>query len=234
MANSATSRLPLDSVRWILFDAVGTLIYPDPPVAEVYRGVARRFGLELSAAEIHDRFAAAFAHEFAAVGSERPPTSEASERARWQRVVAAVLHELAAPAEEPFDLLWAHFARADSWRTFEDVAPTLAKLARRGVRLGIASNFDGRLHGIVQATSPLAACERVFVSSEIGFSKPDRRFFQSVQRQLNVSPDEILLVGDDVQNDQQGALAAGWRTVLVRRGAPASGANISALSELLS
>jgi putative hydrolase of the HAD superfamily len=256
-------------VRWILFDAVGTLIYPDPPVAEAYRAVALRFGLELSIATIGQRFASAVSHEQNSVpgsslgphcreapasraareagasgkcvpredpGNEkptRPPTSEPLERARWQRVVAAVFEELPSATGEPFELLWHHFAQPGAWQLFDDVAPSLAELARRGYRLGIASNFDSRLSGIARALPPLAACERVFVSSEIGFSKPDERFFSGVEQRLGTFPRQMLLVGDDAVNDHEGALAAGWHAALLHReGPPASHEHISALSEL--
>jgi len=208
----------LDGIRWILFDAVGTLIYPDPPVAEAYHRVARDFQSQLSVAEIKQRFAAAFAREFhSGPGLVRPPTSEAGERNRWRRVVAAVLNDLPEAEAEPFERLWQHFAEPASWRLFDDVLAALSALAARGFHLGIASNFDSRLHRIVAGHAPLAMCEQVFVSSEIGFSKPDPRFFAAVKARLGGSGPEILLVGDDYRNDLEGAVAAGWRGVLVNR-----------------
>jgi putative hydrolase of the HAD superfamily len=207
------------NVCCVLFDAVGTLIYPNPPVAEAYQAVARQLGLDLSATEIARRFVAAFAREFAASGLSRPPTSEAFERDRWRRIVAGVLTELS-PADEAFERLWRHFAQPVSWRVFDDVSPTFSDLASRGLCVGIASNFDNRLHGIVHGVPALSACTRTFVSSEIGYSKPDPRFFAAVAAQLGLPAEEIMLVGDDRVNDYEGALAAGWQAVLVERGAP--------------
>ena len=48
----------LTKIRGVLFDAVGTLIYPDPPVAEAYRSIGRRFGSRLSVEQIAARFPA--------------------------------------------------------------------------------------------------------------------------------------------------------------------------------
>jgi putative hydrolase of the HAD superfamily len=219
-------------VRWILLDAVSTLMFPDPPVADVYHSIAHRFGSQLTVAEIRQRFAAAFSREF---GGLNRPTSEAAELARWRRVVAATLCDVPEAGGQPFELLWKHFAQGSAWRLYGDAAPVLAQLSHRGYRLGIASNFDGRLHAIVRSLQPLRYCERVFVSSEIGFSKPDGRFFQTVQGMLAAQSDQILLVGDDRINDHEGALAAGWQAVLVHRdGVAASHGHISALSELVS
>ncbi len=209
----------LDAVRWILFDAVGTLIYPDPPVAVAYQSVARQFGAELAADAIRERFAAAHCREFSGAGGlAREATSEAGERRRWRRIVAAVLHDVPDAAGAPFEQLWRHFAQPASWRLFDDVLPTLKELAARGYRLAIASNFDSRLLAIAQGHLLLAYCEHVFISSEIGFSKPDPRFFTAAQAQLAAPPSAILLVGDDLENDYWGAAAAGWRRVLLARG----------------
>ena len=79
-------------VRWILFDAVGTLIYADPPVARVYRDAGRRAGFRATIEQIEWRFRQALTAEFGPPDDlTRPPTSESHESARWQRIVAAVL-----------------------------------------------------------------------------------------------------------------------------------------------
>jgi putative hydrolase of the HAD superfamily len=224
----------LDGVRWILFDAVGTLIYPNPPVAEAYHRVARDFQSQLTVAEIKQRFAAAFASEFhRGPGLDRPLTSEAAECERWGRVVAAVLDDVPHAAGEPFERLWQHFAQPSSWRLFDDVPAALSALAARGFRLGIASNFDNRLHRIVAGHAALGACERVFVSSEIGYSKPDRRFFGEIEKTVAVR--RILLVGDDRVNDFVGATNAGWRALLIEReSGAASPGRLQSLRQLVS
>src|SRR5207302_1039003 len=51
---------PFAEVRAVFFDAVGTLIHPEPPAGAVYAEVGRRHGSRLTAAEIARRFAAAF------------------------------------------------------------------------------------------------------------------------------------------------------------------------------
>lgn len=218
-------------IQWVLFDAVGTLLYPDPPVAAAYGAVAREFGSRLSPAEIAVRFPAAFQRE---LGTSLA-TSEALERARWQQIVAAVIDDVPANHGPVFDRLWSHFAAPQNWRLFPDVGATLGKLRDRGLRLGIASNLDSRLHAIVAGQPELALVETVFVSSQVGFAKPDPRFFAEIERRLGQPPPALALVGDDELNDFQGAASAGWQSIWLRRdpheaGSPA----IRSLSELLS
>ena len=54
------SRWVHERIRAVFFDAVGTLIFPDPPAAEVYAGVALRHGLKLDSELIRKRFIESF------------------------------------------------------------------------------------------------------------------------------------------------------------------------------
>src|SRR5262245_9689568 len=53
----------LSNVRAVLFDAVGTVLYPNPPAATAYYEAGQRFGSRLSAAEVARRYAAAFRYQ---------------------------------------------------------------------------------------------------------------------------------------------------------------------------
>src|SRR5438552_2355010 len=108
----------LYGVHWILFDAVGTLMFPDPPVAEVYSAAAARFGSRLSLAEIQKRFPIALDRNF----SGECATSEANERRRWQQIVREVLSDIPQSTDTVFEHLWQHFADPRYWRLYEDVA----------------------------------------------------------------------------------------------------------------
>jgi len=48
--------------------------------------------------------------------------------------------------------------------------------------------------------------------------KPSKAFFHGICHRLSVSPDEALMVGDDVESDVGGAREAGLKTALVRTG----------------
>jgi len=219
----------LREVEWLLFDAVGTLIYPDPPVAEVYHAAGQKFGTSVTVDEIQYRFRAALS----ASQSCGEPTNEERERDRWRQIVRTVLADVATHTEALFESLWQHFAQPESWRVYDDVS-SLTELRARGYQIGIASNFDSRLITITAAHPLLAPCEAVFVSSTVGFTKPDRRFFQAIEDQLGIPPEKIALVGDDEISDVQGATAAGWRAIkLDRSAANPTPLTIRSLAELL-
>jgi len=116
-----------------------------------------------------------------------------------------------------FESLWNHFAEPKHWRLYDDAARAWAALAARGVMLGVASNFDARLEGVLRGLLPTAAAGRQFISSKVRWRKPSEGFFASVAESLAIAPSRLLLVGDDEKNDYHGARAAGWQALLLDR-----------------
>jgi putative hydrolase of the HAD superfamily len=225
----------MPTVRAVAFDAVGTLIHPDPPVAVVYADVGRRYGSTLSAADLAPRFRASFAEREAADRAAGWRTDEAGEYERWRGIVTSIFADLSpVAAAAAFADLWAHFARPDCWRADPDAAPLLAGLAARGVRLAVASNFDARLRGVLAGLPGLSDFGVVVVSSEVGWRKPAGAFFAALVGGLDAAPGQVLLVGDDLENDHDGATAAGLRAVLLdpRGRAPAGLPRVARLADV--
>ena len=48
-----------------------------------------------------------------------------------------------------------------------------------------------------------------FLSENLGFMKPDRRFFEAALKRLGATPDQCLVIGDDYNVDIAGAMAVG-------------------------
>ena len=204
----------LNGIRAIVCDAVGTLIHPDPPAALLYAQVAARFGAVLAPEVIAARFREAFRREEAIDRAAGLRTSEERERQRWRRIVADVLPEVG-DAEACFQELFEHFRRPTAWRCERGTGATLDHLGSAGYRLGLASNYDGRLRPVVAGLPELRpVANHLVISSEVGWRKPAGPFFAALCGQTGGAPQEILYVGDDPDNDYEGARAAGLRAVL--------------------
>jgi putative hydrolase of the HAD superfamily len=219
------------TIRAVLFDAVGTILRPEPSVAAAYAEVGRRFGCHANPAEIAARFARAF-REQERLDRERSTwqTDEARERERWRAIVATVLPECG-PSREPFELLWQHFGHPAQWRLDPAFDRLRGRLVERGIAVGVASNFDARLHAVGRGFPGLDGCP-IFVSTEIGWRKPALEFFRAIERRLHLVPREIMLVGDDLVNDYEAARRAGWQSVLLDAERPAGWNAIANLEEL--
>jgi putative hydrolase of the HAD superfamily len=226
-------------IRAVVFDAVGTLIHPDPPVSIAYVEVARRFGIRLGDAEIDDRFREAFAQQEACDRRRGQSTSPEREIGRWREIVGDVFCEAVPSAETReriFAELWCHFAHSKSWRVDQEATSCWQALAARGLIIAIASNFDDRLLEIARRIAPLDKAERVYISARIGYRKPAAEFFRFVERDLALAPGEFLFVGDELENDYYGAKSVGWQAILLNRDvdriSTQDNAVISSLSEL--
>jgi putative hydrolase of the HAD superfamily len=203
----------------VLFDAVGTLIRPSPSVSVAYAEAASRQGVELDRSMIQRRFDLHFGADNADAGSDKLRTDEATERGRWRRVVENVLPEVPDP-NRAFDELWDHFGRPQSWCVFDDVTVALERSAAAGVRIAIASNFDGRLRQVARGLPELARLlDTIVISSEAGFRKPHRDFYVAACQKLGLPPEHVISVGDDRENDVLGAQRAGLRAFLLDRAA---------------
>jgi putative hydrolase of the HAD superfamily len=203
-------------IRAIFFDAVGTLIHPEPPAPSVYAVIGRRHGSHLDTHTIIARFRLAFQHEEELDRALGWRTSEAREIERWRRIVVAVLDDVC-DSHACFAELFDHFARPESWRCDGAIPTLLPDLAARGYELGIASNYDRRLRSVVAGLPALRCLDRLVISAEAGWRKPSGEFFAALCQCAGFAPEEILLVGDDVANDYEGGRAAGLKVVLLDR-----------------
>ena len=211
--------------KWILFDAADTLLRPTPGVADVYCEIAGRHGVIANRREIKSRFAPAIRKHFA---DER--ASESLDKNRWRALVFDVLQT---DNQQLFDELWEHFARPSSWELFEDVEIAWSELTELGYQLAIASNFDARLLEIVQHLPPISTAKHVFISSQLGYRKPSKKFFAKIEDALGCEGNELLLVGDNETADYGGAVSAGWQAIhLVRRDEQLSSSQVHSLREL--
>ncbi len=214
-----TSPIPT-SIRAIFFDAVGTLIHPYPPAAEVYARVGRLYGSRLNVSTITQRFAAAFQKQEELDRARGWVTSEAREVERWRSIVAEVLNDVT-DLEACFQALFKHFAQPEAWRHDPDEGVVLSHLRNCGYKLGIASNFDARFYDVFLNMMPFFTLPPSFIyryrviSSEAGWRKPAPQFFRQISDTIGLPPEQILYIGDDKENDFDGALAVGMHALLL-------------------
>ena len=229
---------PVAMPKAVFFDAAGTLFESVRPVAATYAETAQRYGKSVSPEEVSRRFRHCFATApplaFPQLGGER---LEDLERGWWREVVRRMF-EPAGPFprfDDYFDELFAYFARTDSWALYDDARATLEALKRRGRILSMISNFDSRVLGIVRGLGISDYFDSVFLSASAGFAKPAPGIFRLALERHGLAPDEAVHVGDSPETDVEGALRAGVRPVLLRRGGDARGrgvVHIRALGEL--
>lgn len=205
--------------RAVLLDALGTLVELEPPVDPLRRELRERFGVEVSAAE-------AGAALRAEIAFYRAHHDEASDRARLadlRRRAAASLREALPPRARTLDLeeLTSALLAALRFRPFPEVPGVLRDARARGARLVVVSNWDVSLHDVLAQTGLAPLVDGVLTSAELGSAKPGAAIFARALELAGVAASEALHVGDSVEHDVAGALAAGIAPLLVvREGRP--------------
>jgi putative hydrolase of the HAD superfamily len=209
------------TIKAVFFDAAGTLIKPARSVGESYAAIAAKHGKEVSSTNITERFRTCFdAAPRLAFPSATEDTVAALERDWWKSLVAQVFEPWSpfVRFEEYFAELFAYFASPNAWTLYPEVLETLTSLKERDLILDVISNFDSRLVRILDGLGAGAQFENIFVSSRVGYAKPDGRIFNVALSCHGLAPVQALHVGDSEINDLCGANQAGLKGILVERG----------------
>ena len=99
-----------------------------------------------------------------------------------------------------------------------DARETLEALRAKGYRLFAASNSFGHLQrSRLEQAGLLHYFEDTYISMDIGFDKPDRRYYEETLRRCGLLPHEVLMVGDSMTTDVLGAMNAGLFAVYFNR-----------------
>lgn len=110
-----------------------------------------------------------------------------------------------------------HQQHLDISKTMERI---LNLLKERGVSLAILINGETnhqmeKIRGM--GLERWFSDDRIFVSDAVGYFKPDVRTFRAVEDALHLNREETWYIGDSIENDIEGAGAAGWHAILLNR-----------------
>lgn len=94
----------------------------------------------------------------------------------------------------------------------------LENLQTKGYRLFAASNSIGHLQrSRLEKAGILKYFEDTYISMDIGYDKPDIRFYQEALRRCGLQAKEVLMIGDSMTTDVIGAQKAGMEALFFDR-----------------
>lgn len=110
-----------------------------------------------------------------------------------------------------FDRYMAEKARVvDEMTPFPDAIVIVRALRGAGLRVGVLTNGPTKMQRRKLEVSGLGAeLDAIAISEEIGVAKPDPAAFATALELLGTRAEETAMVGDSLENDIGGALAAG-------------------------
>ncbi|KAK4796348.1 hypothetical protein SAY86_028674 [Trapa natans] len=189
--------------RALLVDAVGTLVVPSQPMAQIYRQIGEKYGVEYSEDEILLRYRMAYEKPWGRsrlryVNDGRP---------FWQFIVSS---STGCSDSQYFEEVYNYYTTEKAWHLCDPDAERVFKaLKRAGVKLAVVSNFDTRLKPVLRALNCEHWFDAVAVSAEVEAEKPNPTIFLKACELLGVKPEDAVHVGDDRRNDIWGARDAG-------------------------
>jgi REG-2-like HAD superfamily hydrolase len=209
----------LARIKAVTFGAPGVLVRPAPSVGAIYQDVLKKKGLlraEISVQQIDSHY-----QEVSRRWHKDNPqrwNNAKNGKALWQNLTSDVLSAYC-PSDRIKSVtreLWEAFSKPQNWEEIPGSRPVLEILSTCGYTLGVLSNTDSRLSKKILKSLGLATFfQEIFLSSDIGFSKPDLRLFEYARGVLDLAPHEILHVGSRMIEDVEGSRHAGWQAALL-------------------
>lgn len=207
----------------IFIDAVGTLFGVKGGVGEIYSEIARDFEVEVSPEVLNQAFNDSFKAATSPVFPDADEKDIPQLEFEWWKDIATRTFEKAGVIEQfpdfPgfFSELYIHFGTAEAWFVYPDVVPALINWRRMGIELGVLSNFDSRIYSVLQALELREFFGSVTICSQVGVAKPNPEIFAIALSKHNCSPQAAWHIGDDIDDDYQGAKSAGVRGIWINR-----------------
>ena len=195
--------------QWLVFDADNTLLDFNRSTRIAFSETIQAIGLHPSDAhfEIYHRINLACWTDLEAGRI----TADELKLLRFSRLLDHLGLNHADPAEmnaRYFEVLIRSTFRVDG------ALEILEALSTRGVPMAVATNglAEVQRHRLAEARLDHFFRE-IFVSEEIGYFKPHPGFFRVATSRLRIRPkDRVLMIGDSLHSDIEGARIAGWDT----------------------
>jgi putative hydrolase of the HAD superfamily len=220
----------LGPLRAVLFDVDFTLCRPGPELGpEGYAALGREYGLALDPVRYEEARLAAIAD------LERHPELDHDEEI-WMRFTEDIVRGMGGgdgPAvREIAGQIVRRWEHASQFELYDDVVPVLGRLRAAGLKLGLVSNTSRDLGAFVRHFA--LEVDAWIASGSYGKVKPSPLIFRAALELVDCEPSDALMVGDSLEDDVEGARAAGMRALLLDRAGrfPDADERIESLAEL--
>jgi putative hydrolase of the HAD superfamily len=205
------------NVRAIGFDFFGTLIDATAEVTVCLGNICTQ--LELHNIPIsREEFTQTYRQVTHSYREERHHAFKEVNNAHWlQDTLKRLGYDLPIASQPIQEAVNAYFS---PWklRIYDDVYPILDKLITK-YPLGLISNFTHSpfIHEALARFNLHPYFTTIIVSDDLGWRKPHPSIFHHFLEKMNVSANDVLFIGDDIECDILGAQNIGMKTAWIHR-----------------
>jgi putative hydrolase of the HAD superfamily len=207
------------TIRAVFFDAGETIVHAHPSFPELLTSVLRREGFEADP-EIVRQNLYVVTDRFLEASREGDLWSTSPEKSRvfWMSIYRTLLTEMGLPFSDGLaEAIYRTFTDPSNYRLFPDVTPALDVLRGARLTLGLVSNFEGWLDGLLEALGLIPYFDVRVISGIEGVEKPDPRIFRLALERTGAAATESVYVGDNPSFDVDPAESLGMSAVLLDR-----------------
>ena len=209
------------NIQAILFDINGTLIdiQTDEGSEEIYRGISHFLtyqGIYIHRWEVRDEYFRLMEEQRRASGEAFPEFDAVELWRQFLRRRPEACHSM-----PPEKLRWMPIFLAEMYRgisrfrlqLYPEVKTALDELAQRFKLAALSDAQSAWALPEMRAVGIEAYFQPIIVSGDLGFRKPDKRIFEAALNGLDLPPENVLFVGNDMYRDIYGAKQFGMKTV---------------------
>jgi HAD superfamily hydrolase (TIGR01549 family) len=195
------------SKPYLVFDAGGTLVFPDQVFLIQQAAV---HGIELTQEQLScGYYELIYTLDYQAYRRGRDFPYDP-----WPQGYACALLEsigIGGPVVKAINqAAQVHHKQRSLWTfTYPWVPKALDDLAQQGYRMSVISNSEDPTGKILRDIGLAHYFDRIFYSAELGVAKPDSRIFERALHDLDLQPADALYIGDVFAVDVRGANSAG-------------------------
>ena len=207
----------------ICLDAFGTLFGVKGSVGHIYSEIASKYGVICAPDLLNKYFYSAFQNSTPCIFPGVPTIEIPQHEYRWWQEINRQTFTAVGAIEqfEDFDRffqdLYRYFTTKAAWEIYPDVIPALNQWQQSGVELAVLSNFDSRLHTVLEVLELAPYFSTVTISTEISAAKPQAEIFAAALAKYQCSPQSAWHIGDSLEDDYLGAGNAGLTAIWLNR-----------------
>lgn len=205
-------------IKAVFFDADDTIFTVNPSVLHYYDSILREHGFSIPATDLGSAIKKHW-HLHMPIYENEPNGYRCSveqDKFIWQQFASGVVEAVTGrpPSHTLTDQIYNAFARGSSRKVYEGFSPTVEKLKKMGIYIGVFTNNDVRIHSVLQELNLTSYFDIVLTAGEVGYKKPAPEAFKALLAHSNTAPDETLFIGDSLKHDYYGAKQLGLHAAL--------------------
>jgi len=208
----------LTVIKAVFFDWMNTLTHAEPDRHEQFCQIAQELGIELSPQKVIRGIYAA--------GDQLPAGApyrwrESEDPEIFIRYLEIILAEAGVklPRDTVLEILKriSRSAKVENYVLYDDVLPTLKKLKKQGLIVGLITSLTKDMNLICGNLGLAPYIDFVVTAKEVGSNKPEPPIFRLALERAGVNASEAVYVGDQYETDVVGARGVGIAPILIDR-----------------